>query len=144
MKNDPLFRALPDSFDERCPEPAAPERKPTSWGISLFAGIYLASIAGILMHVVPKFGEMFRQVKVALPGITCALLAISDAACAVPWLVYPALILLPATVGRLSRKAAARAEVAIIVGFAASVIWIVSALFLPLMSCHGGIGAKHP
>src|SRR5436190_316880 len=124
MKNEPLFRALPDSFDERCPAPVAPVRKATSWGISLFAGIYLASIAGILIHIVPKFGQVFRQVKVALPDMTRALLAISDAACAVPWLVYPAVILLPATVGRLSRKSAARAEVAIIVGFAASVIWI--------------------
>jgi hypothetical protein len=140
MKDDLVFRALPDSFDERCP---AREPQPSSWGTSLFAAVYLLSFAGMLIKIVPKFGEVFRQVKVPMPGTTLMLLWISDAACAVPWLVYPMVILLSAAVGRLSKRDASRAQAALSIAFGITALWMVYALFLPLMCCcDHGIGQK--
>ena len=81
---------------------SAPEPKPRSWGTALYAGLCLASLAGIVMKIVPMYGDFFRQVKVPMPGATLMLVSLSDAGCAVPWLVYPMVVLLPAGLSRLN------------------------------------------
>jgi len=143
MKDDALFRPLPDSFNERCPAPAAPASNSRPWGLALLAGIYLASLAGIVMHIVPRFGEVYRQVKVPMPGATLALVSLSELALACPWLVYLAVLVLPACVLRVEQRAATRLELAIILGFAVTVVWVIWALFSPLIGLDYGIGMKH-
>jgi hypothetical protein len=119
------------------------EPKPRSWGTALFAAIYLASLAGVLMKIVPKFSEVFRQVKIPTPVATSLLMTLSDVACAVPWIVYPMVILLPAGLSRLDKRQASVARTAISVGFALGAAGMLAALFLPLMSVSSGIGARH-
>src|SRR4029078_5198022 len=58
----------------------APEPTPRSWGTALFAGLYFATLAGALMKIVPKFSEVYRQVKVPMPGPTELLMTLSDLA----------------------------------------------------------------
>jgi type II secretory pathway component PulF len=120
----------------------APKANPRSWGTALFAALYLATLAGILMKIVPQFDEVYRHVKVPMPGLTLILVSISHAACAVPWLVYPMLVVLPAPLCRLDKRQAAVAQTLISIGYAVSVVGILVALFFPLLSVDYGIGAR--
>jgi hypothetical protein len=142
MKDDALFRALPDSFDQRCPAPGSPRPKPRSWGIALGGAIYLVVTTFILLQIVPRFDEVYRQVKIPLPSATEALLALSRAACACPLLVYALILIVPASLCRLSPKKAALAEVLMPVALVLVLGWIVVALFLPLIGTLEGIGPR--
>ncbi|HVE39327.1 MAG TPA: hypothetical protein VNM14_05520 [Planctomycetota bacterium] len=121
---------------------SAPEPKPRSWGTALYAALSLASLAGILMKIVPQFAEVYRQVKVPMPGATLILVSLSDMACAVPWLVYPLVVVLPVGLSQLNKRTAWRVRAAIGLAYGLSAVGILIAIFLPLMSVHGGIGAR--
>jgi type II secretory pathway component PulF len=123
-------------------EESIPKAKPRSWGTALYGALCLGSLAGILMKIVPMFGQVFRQVKVPMPATTLFLMRLSDAVCAVPWLVYPMVVLLPIGLSRLEKSRASVAQTAISIGFALSAVGILVSLFMPLMSLDYGIGAR--
>jgi type II secretory pathway component PulF len=94
------------------------------------------------MKIVPKFSEVYRQVKVPMPGPTELLMTLSDLACAVPWLIYPMVVLLPAALCRLDKRQASAARTAISLTYAISMVGMLIALFMPLLSVTYGIGAR--
>jgi hypothetical protein len=142
MKDDRLYQALPDSFDQRCPAPPGPQRQPRTWGLSLGGALYLAVTTFILMKIVPRFEEVYRQVKIPLPAWTEALLALSRAACAWPWGVYAGILIIPAFLCRLKPRSAAAAQVLMPVFLVLVLGWMLVALFMPLMGGLEGIGAR--
>ncbi len=112
------------------------------WPISLRVTLYQMVVATILVKIVPRFGEVYRHVKIPLPWATLFLVKVGAAAEACPWVIYPAILLSPVLLCRRSRKAASTTEAVAIVLLGLLLLWMVYALFSPLLSCSHGIGAK--
>ncbi|MBI3856320.1 MAG: hypothetical protein HY293_11580 [Planctomycetes bacterium] len=140
MKDDPLFRELPDSFDERVPPPPPPRR--LSWDLGIGALLWLAFPAVALLEIVPRFGEVYRQVKVPMPGITLTAMTLSEAAAACPMALAFLITVASALLTRLSGRGASLAR--IFLPLLGMVLWIglLAALFMPLTCCHLSIGAR--
>jgi hypothetical protein len=142
MKDDPLFRDLPDSFDERVPPPPPPEPRVRRWDVALSAFTGLIGCAGILMFIVPRFGDVYRQIRAPMPGWTLMVLSLSDLALARPILAAIVITALPASIHAWNARVVALGRVAIpIAGFLAW-MWMILALFLPLMGTLEGIGPR--
>jgi hypothetical protein len=140
MKDDPLFRDLPDSFDERVPPPPPPEPRVRKWDVALSAFTGLIGCAGILMFIAPRFGDIHRQIKVPLPSWTLMVLSLSDLALAYPILTAIVITALPASILAWNARVVALGRVAIpILSFLAWMVMIL-ALFLPLICTLEGIG----
>jgi len=139
MKDDPLFRELPDSFDERVPPPAASPPPARSWDLALATlGFFTATAAGLLL-IVPKFDEVFRQVKVPMPGLTLMVTAVSEFCCTHPVLTAIVMTFVPASIHVWHPRAVAIGRVAIPLLFFVMWGWMVVGLFLPLCVLLEGI-----
>lgn len=141
MKDDPLYRPLPDSFD-----PPAVEERPEPPGVSRFswslAGPTFLWLSGTLMalwFIVPKFAEVYGAVKVPLPHLTSYLLDVSWAAVRHPVPFVLGALLLSAWAGTWKGRWRAAARVLLPTALTLTVATIVCALFLPMCGCLEGI-----
>lgn len=140
-KNDPLFQDLPDSFDE--PAPAvlpAPENGPPGrrWLDTACGSAWLVVTFVFLVFFVPQLDEVYSQVKVDMPGSTQALTSLSRAVCAWPFVFVPLGLLYPWWLGRPTSSPWGRVSRAL--GGVAPLflwIWMIWALFSPLLACGG-------
>lgn len=142
MKDDPLFRELPDSFDERVPAPAPPPPRPKRWDVALSVFTGLIGCAGILMVISPFVGHVFRQIKVPMPGWTLMMLNLSEVALAYPILTAILITGLPASVHAWNPRAVAIGRVAIPILSLIAWGWMVVALLLPFACILEGIGPR--
>ena len=142
MKDDPLFRELPDSFDERVPQAVPPQPRVRRWDVAFSVLSGLAGSAFILMRIVPKFGEMFRQVKVPMPSLTLMVMNLSDLACYCPILTAFLITVLTASVHAWHPRAIAIGRY--LLPLVNALVWggMAFALFLPMMCCSLSIGSK--
>lgn len=90
MQDDPLYRDLPDSFDERVsipevPPETRPEKKP-SWMPTIVILVYVGLSGVLFLSIVPKFKDVYEQMKVPMPTLTQWLMDVSSLFCAAPWL----------------------------------------------------------
>jgi hypothetical protein len=140
MKDDVLYRELPDSFDERVP-PVQATAPPKShrWDISIGSLVCLLAPTGVLLAFVPKFADVYAQIKVHRPPLTSFLLGLSHFACEHLWLVGIALILIPWSLGRLKGRTASLATVIISILGVAIPIGMLSVICLPLMRLLEGL-----
>ena len=130
----PLYTSLPDSFEERAPEPVVNEKTPRgSWDIAIVIGIALTVVGAIVGFVVPKFGETFEQIGFVLPPMTQALFTISGFVSAHPWAWLLGTIAISWWAGHVKKRRGLIEFLAIMVLFV-SVVFIVIALFLPLLT----------
>ena len=140
MKDDPLFRELPDSFGERVPPPPAPRR--LSWDLGISSLLWLTFPAVALLEIVPKFGEVYRQVKVPMPSITLTAMWLSEAAAVCPLALAFLISVASALLTRLEgRKAAVVRGLLPLLGVALWT-WLIAALFMPLSCCLCSIGPR--
>ena len=134
MRDDPLYRPLPDSFDPPPPAPVAPpvpRARTYSWCLATSTFLSLAAAAGALWFVVPKFAEVYEQVKIPMPAATLSIVALSRWACDYPWLVVAFIGGFPAWAG--SWKGTAKTLGKILLPLGASVL--LAAI---------GLGTLHP
>ena len=122
--------------------PDAPPPIVRKWDVALYTFNGLAVSAEILMGITPKFSEVYRQVKVPMPGSTLTLMTLSDLAMAWPLVVAILMTALPASVHAMSPRAIRIARVAI--PLLSYVVWgvMICALSLPLLGCHLSIGSR--
>jgi len=141
MRLDALYRELPDSFDERVPAPQ-PTPKPTGnrWVLAFGTFIYLLVTAAGLVWLVPKFSEVYDQIKIHVPLMTRVLLGLSRVTGTHLWLVGAVLALVPWGFGRLRGRWATLASILVSIGGIATWAWMMVALFLPLIGFLEGIG----
>ena len=135
MKDDPLYRALPDSFDERVPAIPEPPRIPKTWDIVVMSFLFLLVAVGLLVGVIPKFADVYAQVKVPTVAMAKILFGLSRAVTHHLWIVGPALIVLPWSLGRLRGRGATLARYLIPALAISSWLWGVLVLFHPLIGC---------
>jgi type II secretory pathway component PulF len=102
---------------------------------------FIATAIGV-MEIIPKFGEVFRQVRVPMPSLTLMALSFSDFCRAHPVLVALLMTGVPASAHVWSDRAVAVARPVIPFLFLWTWGWMAYSMFLPLMSCHLGIGPK--
>lgn len=122
------------------PSPGPP--KVRSWDVALSAFELLAIIVVGSMIVAPKFEEMFRQVKVPMPGLTLQVMSLSSVICAMPPILVAFLMtVIPASFQFLSPRGVSIARVVVPILKLCVLVGFVYALYLPLgcMGC-GGIG----
>lgn len=93
------------------PLPPPPLRRSGNLAIVAFLG--LAATAAVLLAVVPKFADVYVQVKVRLPAMTEFLFDVSAALCAEPWFAALLLISLPGSLSRLNDRQAAVARLVV-------------------------------
>ncbi len=137
MKDDPLYRPLPDSF-EPPPPPAAPPRKPGfSWCLALSVLLWFGGVLAALWFVVPKFAEVYEQIKVPMPSATLTILALSDLALRGWWAFAPASLALAAWTGTWRGRPATLLRVLVPLAFMATVGFVAFGLFLPLCGTLG-------
>ena len=122
-------------------EDATPTRR-CFWGISLRVTCYQLVVATILVKIVPRFSEVYKQVKIPLPWSTLMLVGVGQAAETYPWVVFPAILLSPVLLCRRSRQAASLSEGVAIVLLGLLLLWMIVALFMPLIGGLEGIGPK--
>jgi hypothetical protein len=142
MKDDPLFRELPDSFDERVPPPPPPEPRIRKWDVSLSTFTGLTGCAGILTFIAPMFGHVFRQMKVPMPGWTLMMMQLSDLALSYPIGLAAVLTALPASIHACSARTVAIGRVAIPILNLIAWGWMIVALFLPFLCILEGISPR--
>jgi hypothetical protein len=140
MKNDPLFRELPDSFDERVPEPPPPPPPVRRWPLAFWTLACLGATAAGLLLIAPRFEEVFRQVKVPMPGLTLAVMSISGFCRAHPILMAFVMTFVPASIHVWHPRAVAIGRVAIPLLFWVMWAWMIVGLFCPLVGLLEGIG----
>lgn len=141
MKTDPLYRELPDSFEPPATAAAAaPARRSRySWGLALATFLWLGSAAAALWFVVPRFAEVYEQVKVPMPRVTLALIAASSGACQWPVLVGAAVLVASAWTGRWKGLPKALAKAFLPLALTVTIATLIVALFLPLIGSLEGI-----
>ena len=142
MKDDPLFRELPDSFDERVPAEPPPPPPVRRWDLALITLAYFGATAAGLMLVVPKFEEVFRQVKVPMPGLTLMVMTLSGYCCAHPLLAAFVMTFVPASIHVWQPRAVSIGRVAIPLLFWVMWGWMTFGLFLPFCCILEGIGPR--
>ncbi len=134
MKDDPLYRDLPETQDPSATAPAPPR-----WNRTLAVEVFLwfAGVGAALWWIVPRFGEVYAQVKVPMPALTAGLVGLSRLACAYPaaW-VFLALAASFAA-GFCPPGRARLARGLIVAMFIASAFWIILALLSPLVGIWG-------
>ena len=124
------------------PLPLPPHPVPQSGSLAAAATLSLAIFAAVLVTVVPKFAEVFRQVKIPLPGTTLTLMRLSEFLTSHWWAAVLLLIGVYDALSRLSPKKADVARVLIPVVVVACIGWMTFALFAPLMGPLEGIGPR--
>ena len=123
-----------------CPEESLPpiRRLP----LVLMTFVWFAATATGLLLIVPKFGEVFRQVKVPMPGLTLWVFSIAETCCAYPILLAAVMTAVPASIHAWPPRVVSVGRVAIPVFFLLMWGWMIYGLFLPLVGCHLSIGPR--
>ena len=120
------------------PPPVARSRAVAAAGV-----LGLAILGGVLVLVVPKFAEVFRQVKVAMPESTLAVISLSEVLISHGWAAPLSLLAVYDFLSRLSPGQDKIARVVVPIVVVVLLGWMLFALFHPLLGiCHGGIGPK--
>jgi len=117
-------------------------RSTWDWRLAFEAFLGLLLIVAALSTVVPKFGEIYRQVKIALPTRTAVLLDLSRDLTEEIWLVAFAVLAFTLEVGAWRGRKAAITRILIPVGTALVLGWMAFALFEPMLSVSGAIGSR--
>ena len=123
------------------PPPGA-GRRPGVFDMSTFAraGVLVGAFVAIMVLVVPRFEDTFRDFKIELPAATKMLLATSRATAGGWWVallaIPPGLAFLVAQFGRAGR---AYARIAIIVASGALVLFVVLGVFQPMLTLIEGM-----
>lgn len=97
------------------------------WILPLMTFVYFAVTAIRLLHVIPKFGEVFRRVKVPMPAVTLSVVSLSDYCCAYPILLAIVMTAVPASIHAWSPRALKVGRVAIPILFLIMWGWMVYA-----------------
>jgi len=142
MKDDPLFRELPDSFEERVPAPPPPPPPVRRWDLALMTLVYFGITAVGLLLIIPKFDEVFQQVKVPMPSLTLCVVRISSFFRVHPVMFAALMTGIPASIHLWQPRAVSVGRVAIPVLFVVMWGWMVVGLFLPLLGTLESIGAR--
>jgi hypothetical protein len=104
---------------------------------------HVGFFAFLSWFVTPRFAEVFRQVRVPLPGITLLFVKLGDLLRSSPLVPLGALLLLVVAIGVLRRKPLpAGAAYVLLVISVALCLGLAAGLFLPLISLLEGIGAR--
>jgi type II secretory pathway component PulF len=110
------------------------------WNICLRAMLLLMAFVGIMVFVIPRFEDNFRDFKMELPLTTRLLLATSHAMAGGWWI---ALLAIPPglgfVVGQFDRLGRALARTLIVVLFGVLVVFVVLGLFSPMMTMIEGM-----
>lgn len=122
------------------PLPLPPPPLPRSRSVAAAAVLGVAILGAILIALVPKFAEVFRQVRIAIPGSTLALMDLSQFLLANGWLTPLILIAVYDTLSRLPPRQAGIARIVIPILVVAALAWMSFALFQPLIGICEGIG----
>ena len=143
MNQDPLFRELPDSFDPPVQVVAPPEskrRRDFAWALTFATGLWLFGTLVAMWRIVPKFVEVFAEVKVPMPGWTEAVVAVSRAV--VHWPVACVVLAVGVSVGAGFLKGPARkaASALLPIVIVLTIGWIAIGLFLPLIGSMESVG----
>lgn len=133
MKDDPLHRPLPDSFDPPAPTPVPVRGEEYAWAVAVATFLWLGMSAAALWFVVPKFAEVFEQVKVPLPSLTTALVNASRIACEWPVPVGLGVVVAAFWSGRCKGRCRRAAAVLIPLALTLTVATFFVALFSPLV-----------
>ena len=140
MREDPLYRPLPDSFDPPAPATPPPLRRPGfSWCLALLAFLWLGSFTAALWFIVPKFAEVYRQVKVPMGDLTRHALDASRAACRYPCAFLLGVLLASAWAGTWKGRWKTAAKLLLPTALTITVGAIVVALFMPLIGSLEGV-----
>ena len=112
---------------------------PTLWRSGLLVGIFVV----IMVLVVPRLEDTFRDFRVDLPAVTKMLLATSRATSGGWWVallaIPPGLAYLVAQFGRSGR---AYARIAIVVATGALVLFVMLGIFMPMLTLVEGMTSK--
>jgi type II secretory pathway component PulF len=122
------------------PLPLPPRPPPRSTDLAVLGLLGLGLMAFLLTAVAPKFGEVFRQVKVPMPGSTLMVMTLSESVLADPWAAALLLLAIPAFLRDLTGRHATIARVVVPLLLIAGLGWMVLAMFQPLIGCHLSIG----
>jgi hypothetical protein len=107
------------------------------------AASFLAFFVLMGWFVAPKFTDIFRQVKVPLPGLTLFFLNLTDALRSAAGVAGLALLGVGIFVAHLRRLRLPRPmAIALLVGSVGLCVGLVVCLFLPLLSLLEGIGSR--
>jgi len=142
MKDDALFRELPDSFDERVPPEPPPPAPVRRWDLALATLAYFGATAAGLLLIVPKFEEVFLQVKVPMLGLTLCVMSISGLCRTHPLLLAIVMTAVPASIHLWHPRAVSAARIVIPLLFFVMWGWMIVSLFLPLCGLLEGIGSR--
>jgi len=112
------------------------------WKLPVTALLCFGLTAAVLMKIVPRFAEVFSQVRVPMPALTLGLLGISRFCCAYPILVALIATGVPASIHVWHPRAVRIARVALPILFFILWGWMIVALFLPLTCTLVSIGTK--
>jgi hypothetical protein len=125
------------------PLPVPPAPAPPSRVVAAAGALGLAIFGVVLVVVVPKFAEVYRQARLAMPESTVALVDLSEFLVS-RWWVAPLLFLAVYDVlGRLSPGQERLARVLVPIVVLVLLGWMLWALFHPLIGvCNGGIGGR--
>src|SRR5687767_5822765 len=110
------------------PLPLPPPPLPRTRDVAILAFLGLVLTAIVLAAVVPKFGEVFRQVRVPMPGMTLFVMSLSDSILADRWAAALLLVALPASLSRLTPRQASVARILVPAAAVAVLVWIAVAL----------------
>ena len=142
MSVERAFRDLPDSFDP--PAQAAPSEPKScrdfAGTLAIVTFTWLFGTLVLLWRVVPKFAEVFAEVKAVTPAWTEAVIGCSRAA--IQWPIAFALLAVVASVSAgLLKGPARKGAIALLpVLIVLTIGGIVGGLFLPLLGSLEGVG----
>ncbi|HZE97264.1 MAG TPA: hypothetical protein VE981_09565 [Planctomycetota bacterium] len=122
--------------------PALPART-WDWRLALASFLGLSLICGILAAVVPKFAEVFEQVKVSMGSSIETILALSRGVREDVRLLPIGIVVFSIQTGTWTGRRAAIARVLIPVLTILVSGWIVVSLFSPFLSLAPGLGQRH-
>jgi hypothetical protein len=124
------------------PLPAEAAPRKWDWRLAVSALLGLTPIVFSLVRIVPEFDRVYRQIKVAMPTQTEAVLLLSRSVCEYLWAVGLGTVFFVLDVGHWTGRKAAIARVLFPLLTVVILGWMVFALFSPLLSASPGIGQR--
>jgi hypothetical protein len=140
MKEDPLYRALPDSFEPPTP-PAVPvrRRREYSYGLAFSMLLWWGTVLFTLWRFVPEFARVYAEVKLHLPWVTLIVVGASEIARAYAWGVAPVALGLTVWAGTWKGAAGTAGRLLLPLAYMATLAFLAFALFSPV-----GAGVRSP
>lgn len=141
MNTDRLFRDLPDSFEEPKAVEAPPPPPPSdfAWGLAASTLLWLGGTFGTLWLVVPRFADVFSQVRIQLPPLTMTVVSVSWFVCRLPWIFGGVALAVAAWTGVWDEKARRAARLLLPLAIALTAFLMILALFLPMIGTLEGV-----